>query len=143
MPTSATTAARAFALASKTDCHPRQGEGPRARRRALLELVRAAVHGGDADFGRMDDDPAFDPIREDPQFVALMKEGHPDRRYAAVWSSEVNVECKVVVGLKTAEQLQHARELMDQGYHPVAWSVARMTEQGPLAASVWHRPVAS
>ncbi len=135
-------AARAFALASKPVATRDRAKGRGLAGRAL-ELLREAVQEGDADFGRMDDDPAFDPIREEPGFLEIINAGHPDRRYAAVWSSEINVECEVLVGLDTAEQLQRAGELTARGYRPVAWSVSRMTREKPLAASVWHRPVPS
>ena len=53
-----------------------------------LRLLREAVKNDDADFGKMDEDADLDPIRDEPAFAEIMKAGHPDRRYAAVWSSD-------------------------------------------------------
>ena len=120
-----------------------RGEGPSLADRAL-ELLRRRSEDGDADFGRMDDDPAFDPIRDDPAFAEIMKAGHPDRRYAAVWSSEANVEMQGDRRPRPGRAPRARRELIDEGYRPVAWSVAPTTTDGPpVTASVWHRPVVS
>ena len=59
----------------------------------------------------MDDDLALDPIRDDPAFAEVMKAGHPERRYAAVWSSEASVESTPIYGLDPAAQLEQCREL--------------------------------
>ena len=59
-----------------------------------------------------------------------MKDGHPERRYAAVWSNESNVEEERVVGCTPAEHLDRARKLMKEGYRPVAWSVAQTAPMG-------------
>jgi serine/threonine protein kinase/formylglycine-generating enzyme required for sulfatase activity/tetratricopeptide (TPR) repeat protein len=136
-------AARSFAAVS----HP-AGDGDRAKgpeyRAHALRLLQDLIADGDADFSRIDDDPAFDPIRDDPTFVKLMEKGHPGRRYAAVWVGEPALECRVIVGVAPAEQLARARELADQGYRPIAWSVAGATPDGPaMTASVWHRPAVS
>ena len=135
-------AARAFAAASKADGRARSGEGASARRPGP-PIAEEAVRDDDADFGRMDDDPAFDPIRDDPAFVAIMKDGHPDRRYAAVWSSEASVE----ISRSRARARRAPRACPGArrgGYRPVALSVAPTMPEGPLVAtSVWHRPVVS
>ena len=36
----------------------------------------------------MEEDTDLDPIRDDPAFAEIMKAGHSDRRYAAVWTSD-------------------------------------------------------
>ena len=120
----------------------------RTRRRVVnlrsdvSRLLREAVKNDDADFGKMDEDADLDPIRDDPAFAEIMKAGHPDRRYAAVWSSDASFEAIPIYGLDPAAHLQKCRELIAQGYRPVSWSVARTTPEGPLVtASVWHRPV--
>ncbi len=51
-----------------------------------LGLLKEAVKNDDADFGKMDEDADLDPIRNDPAFAEMMKTGHPERRYSAVWS---------------------------------------------------------
>jgi serine/threonine protein kinase/formylglycine-generating enzyme required for sulfatase activity len=136
-------AVRAFALTSKLIA-ARDPEKSRRLAGRALQLLKEAVAAGDADFGRMDDDLALDPIREDPEFIELMKAGRPDRRYAAVWSLEENRGCQVIEGCDPDAQLRRASDLMGQGYRPVAWSVSRTTADGPpVTASVWHRPMVS
>jgi serine/threonine protein kinase/formylglycine-generating enzyme required for sulfatase activity/tetratricopeptide (TPR) repeat protein len=142
-------AARGFALASTaafSRSRERQGAGgPRDEGRALaaraLEFLQDAVRRGDADFGRIDDDFALDPLRHDPGFGELLKPGHPDRRYAAVWSTQAGAEAVTLDRLSPDEALPRARDLASLGYRPVAWSVARTSADGESpTASVWHRP---
>ena len=136
-------AARALALASKAVGRRDPAEGRRFVDRALQSL-KLLVQDHEADFGRMDDDQALDPIRDEPAFVDVIRAGHPERRYAAVWTGDPRFESKVVECNDPAEQLRRSRELRDEQYRPVAWSVARIARNGSLAtASVWHRPVVS
>ena len=73
-----------------------------------------------------------------------MKSGQTRRRYSALWSSDGSVEDLVVADPAPADQLGRARELCEQGYHPVANSVVQPATDEPAAAvSVWHRPVDS
>ena len=89
----------------------------------------------------MDEDADLDPIRDDPAFAEIMKAGHPDRRYAAVWSSDASFEATSIYGLDPAAHLRKCRELIAQGYRPVSWSASQTATEGPLVtASVWHRP---
>ena len=133
-------AARAFSLASRAISRSDKAKGRQLAERCL-QLLREAVKNDDADFGKMDEDADLDPIRDDPAFAEIMKAGHPDRRYAAVWSSDASFEAIPIYGLDPAAHLQKCRELIAQGYRPVSWSVARTTPEGPLVtASVWHRP---
>jgi len=72
------------------------------------------------------------------------KEGHPDRRYGAVWSSGAAHEAMPLYGLDPVAHEKKSRELVAQGYRPVSLSVTRTTAEDPLVtASVWHRPVIS
>ncbi len=88
--------------------------------------------------------PALGPIRELPAFAEIMKAGHADRRYVAVWSSAASHEAVPLYGLDPAAHEKKCRELIAQGYRPVCVSAARTTSDGPLvSASVWHRPVVS
>ncbi len=133
-------AARAFSLASKATSLSDKAKGRQLAERCL-QLLREAVKNDDADFGRMDDDADFDPIRDDPVFAEIMKDGHGDRRYAAVWSSDAKFEATSIHGLDSASQLQKYRDLIAQGYRPVSWSVSQPSAEGLLVAtSVWHRP---
>jgi hypothetical protein len=136
-------AARAFSLASRAVSRSDKAKGRQLAERCL-QLLREVVKNDDADFGRMDGDADLDPIRDDPAFAEIMKAGHPDRRYAAVWDTDASFEAIPIYGLDPAAHWQKCRELIAQGYRPVSWSVARTTPEGPLvAASVWHRPVVS
>jgi formylglycine-generating enzyme required for sulfatase activity len=136
-------AARGFAMASAALARKDKARGQVMAGRAL-KLLQDAVQGGDADFGRMDDDFALDPIRDTAAFIKLMKPGHPDRRYTAVFSTQATTESISLDSLNPGELLSRARDLAGQGYRPVAWSVAHTSPGGePLAASVWHRPVVS
>jgi serine/threonine protein kinase/formylglycine-generating enzyme required for sulfatase activity len=136
-------AARAFALASKAVAAKDKAKGDRLAGRAL-ELLKQAVADDEADLGRIDDDLALDPVRDASAFVEVMTAGHPDRRYAGVWTSAATHEAIPVYGLDPTAQKQRCRELMSQGYRPVSLSVARTSPEGPPAtASVWHGPVIS
>ena len=84
-------AARGFSMASAALARKDKARGQAIAGRAL-KLLQDAVQDGDADFGRMDDDLALDPIRDTAAFIELMKPGHPDRRYAAVFSTERTTE---------------------------------------------------
>jgi serine/threonine protein kinase/formylglycine-generating enzyme required for sulfatase activity len=136
-------AARAFSLASR-DCSSTDKAKSRQFAERSLQLLREAVKNDDADFGRMDEDPDLDPIRQDPSFTEIMKAGHPERRYAAVWTTDANFEAIPIYGLDPPAHLQKCRELVAQGYRPVSLSLARTTAEGPLVTgSVWQRPVIS
>jgi formylglycine-generating enzyme required for sulfatase activity len=134
-------AARAFALASKAGAVTDE-----AKRRSLAEralrLLAEAVKKDEADFRRMDDDIALDPLRELSAFAEIMKAGHTERRYAAVWSSDTRFDAVMIEGVDPAEQTRQSRELVRLGYRPRAFSIARTNSgAGPLTASVWHRPL--
>jgi hypothetical protein len=136
--------ARAFSLSSNAISRSDKAKGHQLAERCL-QLLREAVKDNYADFGKMDEDGDLDPIRENPAFVEIMKTGRPDRRYAAVWSSDATSFGAIpVYGLDPAAHFQRCREQTAQGYRPVSWSLARTTPAGPLVAtSVWHRPVVS
>ena len=133
-------AARAFSLASRAVSRSDKAKGCQLAERCL-ELLSEAIKNDDADYGKMDEDGDLDPIREDPAFAEIMKAGHPDRRYAAVWNGDVSFEATSIYGLDPAAQLRKCRELMDQGYRPVSWSAIQTASGEPLiTSSVWHRP---
>jgi formylglycine-generating enzyme required for sulfatase activity/tetratricopeptide (TPR) repeat protein len=133
-------AARAFSLVSSAVSRSDKTKGRQHAERSL-ELLREAVKTDDADFGKMDEDGDLDPIRDDPAFTDIMKAGHPDRRYAAVWSDAENFEARPLYGLDPATHMQKCREMIAQGYRLVSSSVSRCDPSGPLvSASVWHRP---
>jgi len=134
-------AARAFSLASKAVSRSDEAKGRQLTERCI-ELIRELVKNGDADFGKLDEDGDLDAIREDSAFVGIMKTRHPDRRYAAVWSTNADFEAIPIYGLDPAAHVKKCRVLTSEGYRPVSLSLARTSPEGPLAAaSVWHRPV--
>src|SRR5262249_10721549 len=134
-------AARGIALASQALTRKDKDKG-RALVARAAGLLQDLVQSGDADFGRMDDDPDLDPVRDDSAFAEVMKAGHPERRYAAVWTTDPAIESGSISGLDPAAHRRRGRELAAQGYRAVSWSVSQPVPEGPLVtASVWHRPV--
>ena len=138
-------AARAFALASEAIARSDKAKGRQLAGASVSTCSGRRSRIGDADFGKMDEDADLDPIRDDPTFAEIMKVGHPDRRYAAVWTSDASFEAVAIYGLDPAAHLRACRELIARGYRPVSWSVDPDHDRlGPLVtASVWHRPVVS
>ena len=136
-------AACACALASQALAGKDQAKGRELGERAI-RLLRTAIQNGYADYKHMQEDTDLDPLREIPTFVEIMKAGHLDRSYAAVWTGDVRFEAIPLYGLDLIAHLQRCRELASQGYRMVALTVAQTSPQGPsIAASVWHRPVIS
>jgi len=134
-------AARAFSLASRAISRSDKAKGRQLAERCF-HLLQEAVKNDDADFGKMDEDADLDPIRDDPAFTEIMKAGHADRRYSAVWSSDASFRATSIYGVDPADHLRKCRELIAQGYRPVSWSASQTATEGPLVtASVWHRPV--
>jgi serine/threonine protein kinase/formylglycine-generating enzyme required for sulfatase activity len=134
-------AARAYAMASQAVAGKDQ-----ARSKALLEralsLLRKAIENGYIDYRRMRDYADFDPLRGLPAFADIMKPGHLERSYAAVWMGDYRFDTSPILGLDPTAHLQRCRELEAQGYRMVSLSVARTSPEGPpYTASVWHRPV--
>ncbi len=136
-------ATRAYSLASRAVSRSDKAKARQLAERCL-QLIKEAIKNGDADFGTMDEDADLDPIRDDPAFVEMMKAGHADRRYAGVWNSNASFEATSIDGLDPAAHLAKCRDLIAQGYRPVAWSTSPTATDGSLVtASVWHRPVVS
>ena len=134
-------AARAYALASQAVARKDQARSKSLSERAL-SLLRTAIESGYADYKHMQEDADLDPLRELPAFADIMKAGHLDRSYAAVWTGDFRFEASPLLGLDPTAHLQRCRELAAQGYRMVALSVARTSPEGPpITASVWHRPV--
>jgi serine/threonine protein kinase/formylglycine-generating enzyme required for sulfatase activity/tetratricopeptide (TPR) repeat protein len=131
----------AWAVASQAVGTKDAGAG-RALAVRAVGLLKNLIQSGNADFGRMREDPQLDPLRDNPAFVEVMKIGHPNPRYAAVWTTDPAIESVAVSGLEPVAHLRRAHELIAQKYRPVSWSVTRIGAERPLAtASVWHRPV--
>ena len=134
-------AACAYSVASQAVARSDQARSKSLSERAL-SLLRKAIENGYADYKQMQEDADLDPIRDLPAFIEIMKVGHLDRSYAAVWMGDYRFEASPLLGLDPAAHLQRCRELVAQGYRMVALSVARISAEGPpITASVWHRPV--
>src|SRR5271157_1332271 len=134
-------AACAYALASQPLAKKDPAKG-RDRAERAIRLLQTAIQNGYSDYNHMQENADLDPIRNLPAFIEIMKVGHLDRSYAAVWTGDDRFEASPLFGLDTAAQLQQCRELASQGYRMLALSVARTSPGGlPIAASVWHRPV--
>ena len=136
-------AACAFALASQA-----LGDKDQAKRQPLAEkaigLLKAAIANGYSDFKHMQEDADLDPIRGVPEFGEIMKGGHLDRTYAAVWTGDVGFEAVSRLRSRSGRSSRCCRELELEGYRMVSLSVVRTSpEKRPVAASVWHRPVES
>jgi serine/threonine protein kinase/formylglycine-generating enzyme required for sulfatase activity/tetratricopeptide (TPR) repeat protein len=146
-------AARAFAMASRTGRgRPVTGVGPpgpsppltrsNAFQSRAVQLLSEAVKNDEADFGKMEEEADFDPLRDAPMFSELMKAGRPGRRYAAAWSSDSRLEAIPLYGLDPAQHVRKCRDVIAQNYRPVSCSVSQTVIDGELvSASVWHRPV--
>jgi len=136
-------AACAYALASQA-----LGGKDQAKRQPLADraigLLKTAIASGYSDFNHMQEDADLDPIRGLREFGEIMKGGHLDRAYAAVWSGDVGLEANPIFGLDPGEHLRRCRELQLEGYRMVSLSVVRTSpDRPPVTASVWHRPVVS
>ena len=64
-----------------------------------LRLLRKAIENGYADYKHMQEDADLDPLRELPAFAEIMKAGHLDRSYAAVWTGDFRFEASPLLGL--------------------------------------------
>jgi formylglycine-generating enzyme required for sulfatase activity len=134
-------AARASAMAAQALAGKNTDHGRQLCERALA-LLRTAIQNGYSNYEDMQQNTDLDPIRELPAFAEIMKAGHLDRSYSAVWSGELHFEASALAGLDTATHLKRCRELASQGYRMASLSVARTSSEGPLVAvSLWHRPV--
>jgi formylglycine-generating enzyme required for sulfatase activity len=136
-------AACAHALASRALARSDADKGRRHAERALEEL-RSALRRGYSDHAHIQEDPDLDPIRALREFTALLKDGHLERAYTAVWRPDPFFAADASFELDPAAHLERCRELAAQGFRPVAASAARTTADGPLVtASAWQRPVVS
>jgi serine/threonine protein kinase/formylglycine-generating enzyme required for sulfatase activity len=134
-------AARAYSLASHAIARRDQAKGRKSADKAI-RLLRTAIENGYADYKHMQEDSDLDPLRELPVFAEIMKAGHSDRSYAAVWAGDFRFEASPLLGLDPTTHLQRCRELASQGNRMVSLSVARTSsEASPVTASLWHRPV--
>jgi formylglycine-generating enzyme required for sulfatase activity/tetratricopeptide (TPR) repeat protein len=134
-------AARAYTLAAQAVARKDRARSKSLSARAL-SLLHKAIENGVADYSHMQGDADLDHLRELPAFADIIKPGHLERSFAAVWTGDVQFEASPLVGLDPSAHLRRCQELLAQGYRMIALSVARTSPEGPpITASVWHRPV--
>jgi serine/threonine protein kinase/formylglycine-generating enzyme required for sulfatase activity len=134
-------AACAYAVASGVVAREQATKAKLYADRAVV-LLRDAVAHGYTNFAHMQIDVDLDPIRNLPDFTALLGARHLERRYVGVWLGSQELESREPYGLDPARHLEDCRQLAAQGYRPVAVAAAWMGEGKPLAtASVWQRPL--
>ena len=109
--------------------------------RRAVALAQRVVANGYRDYAHMAADDDLAAIRRLPAFQALLKDGHLDRAYGAVWHDSATMKSIETHGLDPAAQLERFRQLVGEGLRPAAISVEQIREDEPLlAATVWHRP---
>jgi formylglycine-generating enzyme required for sulfatase activity/tRNA A-37 threonylcarbamoyl transferase component Bud32 len=120
-----------------------------ARRQAYhkraLELLKQAAGAGYRDFTTLAADADLALLRDDPAFVALLRQSRPDLRYGVVSREDPTREMAHAEGLDVAAHLTCCRELAGQGYRPAGLAVAPSRDAAGeglvlVGASLWHRP---
>jgi formylglycine-generating enzyme required for sulfatase activity len=107
-----------------------------------VELLRQAVSRGFGDFAAMLAEVDLEAIRPHPGYHDLLRRNRLLWRYWSVWGGDPTRQAEALQGLEPTGHVERCREMAAKGYRPVALSLADLPgEQGPLAASVWHRPV--
>jgi len=134
-------AACALALAARAIA-PKDPAKGRALADRAIALLKSAIESGYSDYNHMQEDSDLDPIRDRPEFDAIMKAGRLDRAYSAIWDGAFHFEAKLIHGPDDpAAHLLRCRELAAQGYRMVSLSAGRTSPGGQVVtASVWHRP---
>ncbi len=134
--------AGALAAVVGASSDPKRAARPRAYTDRAVALLQEAVAHGYSNYTHMQTDEDLEPLHAHAGFGALLRQGSLDRHYAAVWHGSADWEAQEVHGLEPVRHRQRCRELMAQGYRPVALAVAAPAVDRPLvAASLWHRPV--
>lgn len=111
-------------------------------REQSLDLLRQAIEAGfqDADQIRREIDLAS--LHADARFMDLLRHIGKPALYAALWRADTRYESRLVTGRSREEQLSASRQLLADGFRPVAWTVAAIGEPPRIeSASVWHRPL--
>jgi serine/threonine protein kinase/formylglycine-generating enzyme required for sulfatase activity len=107
-----------------------------------VALLRQALAAGHGEFTSLQTDLSFDAIRTHPAFREVLRRGHLERQYAAIWHTSAVREGAELHGLSPADHRAAWRRLVEEGYRPAALSVASIADGQPLVtASLWQRPV--
>jgi formylglycine-generating enzyme required for sulfatase activity/tetratricopeptide (TPR) repeat protein len=121
---------------------PPPAEQPRTYTERALALLGQALANGFRDFDLLYSDPDLESLHSHSRYSQLLAQAGALRRYASVWHGDSSRSAVGLHGLKLEGHLARCRKLAQQGYRPAALAVASVAgERGPVAASVWHRPV--
>jgi formylglycine-generating enzyme required for sulfatase activity len=136
-------AACAYALAAQALAGGDVARGKVYAARAL-DVLRAAIGRGYADFERIEVDADLDSLWADQGFRELLRAGNRARRYGAIWQPSAAFTVVESHGLDPAGHAEQAGQWIAEGYRPVALAVAALAPgQPPVTASSWQRPVVS
>ncbi|NND99995.1 MAG: formylglycine-generating enzyme family protein, partial [Pirellulaceae bacterium] len=105
-----------------------------------VSLVRDAIDHGYNDYAHLQSDSDLDPIRDQKRFIKLLKQGKLDLSYAAVWNTNIRMQCQQLYGLSTREHLASSKRMEMDGYRIVSITVASLDDQ-LITASLWRRPL--
>jgi formylglycine-generating enzyme required for sulfatase activity len=121
---------------------PRDTSVPARRAGRALALLKQGLEAGCGDLAGLRADPDLEPLASQPGYRDLLARAGVLRRYGSVWWADPGREGVGLSGLSPEAHLARCRELAGRGWRPAALSMAVVAgERGPVAASVWHRPV--
>jgi hypothetical protein len=126
---------------------PRAGQATTHAERAL-ELLRLAIGRGYRDLAVLATEPDLEAVRGTAGFREVLRQAGASSqaatpgRYSSAWRDDSKRQAVGLYGLSAEAHLRRCRDLAAQGWRPAGLSLAQLpAEKGPLAASVWHRPV--
>src|SRR5579871_2090932 len=134
-------AARVYAVAAGISAAKDVARAQRYANQAVA-LLKESLAGDPSNYALLPTEADFEPIRNHPEFLALLQAGNAERNYAAIWHPLARLESTELHGQDPKEHLARCKDLAAQGYRPAAVSVTQIRASQPLVtASVWHRPV--
>ena len=103
----------------------------------------SAVENGPGVVFEIENDPAFAPLFDEPDFQSLVAQSVAARSYAGVWREGSQFKSSVEAGRALEEQQQVAKNRNTENFRPVAVAVGALPEQPDLRSTiVWNRPLA-
>lgn len=106
-----------------------------------LTLLERTLKAGYDRFDHMRKDTDLDALRGESKFWVLMELDPSEINYTAVWNPNPAFSSRVLHGLSPDEHMRRSRQLVLDGYHPMAASTLPSAEGDSLiCASVWIRP---
>jgi formylglycine-generating enzyme required for sulfatase activity len=132
--------ALAWRLAAQRPAPDREALARHAQR--ALAFLKSGLQTGYLTLSPLLADPELAALPDQAAVRTLLVEAGAFRRYASVWHEDGTRQAEGLHGLGAEEHLARCRDLAARGFRPVALSLMRgPAERGPVAASVWHRPV--